>query len=327
MRAFNHINAKSLDEATALLKKDGSVAIAGGGDLLGALKDDIFPDYPKLVVNIKSIPELDNIVLDGNILKIGTLVTLADAARNPLVIESAKAVSDAAGAASSPTLRETTTIGGNVCQLPRCWYFRKLGNRFNCARKGGERCFAISGDNRYHSVFGTGVFKTDSNTNRGCIAVNQSDLAPILAAMGAEFVTTERTIKAADFFGVGVLSATVLNMGELLIEIRIPVSEVSKNCRYKRFAFRKSIDFPVLSVTVAVDADKSYRVVIGGAAPTPYIAVKAEEVVKGKNITDELAQEAGIAAINGAKPYKENEYKLQIIKTLVKRELIALGSN
>ncbi|MDR2356781.1 MAG: FAD binding domain-containing protein, partial [Oscillospiraceae bacterium] len=321
MKSFNHINAETLEEAAAELKKDGAVAIAGGGDLIGALKDDIFPEYPKTVVNLKTIPGLDGISLGGGTLKIGALAALADIARSPVVIESARAVADAAGKASSPSLRETTTIGGNVCQMPHCWYFRKLGNRFNCARKGGERCFAVSGDNRYHSVFGAGVFETADGAKRACIAANQSDMSSVLTALGAVFKTTERLIDAADFFSAGVLSSTVLNRGEILTEIRIPVSERSKNCRYKRFAFRKSIDFPVLSVALAVDGAKNCSIVLGGAAPAPYAAIKAEALIRGKEITPALASEAGEAAADGAKPTDANAYKVQLIRTLVKREL------
>ncbi|MDR1298635.1 MAG: FAD binding domain-containing protein, partial [Oscillospiraceae bacterium] len=160
MRPFEHINAATLGEASAALREEGAVAMAGGGDLIGALKDDIFPVYPKTVVNLKSIAGMDGIRLDGGVLKIGALATLADVACSPAVQRGAKALADAAGAASSPTLRYSTTIGGNICQMPRCWYFRKLGNRFCCARKGGTRCFAVSGDSRYHSVFGGASFET-----------------------------------------------------------------------------------------------------------------------------------------------------------------------
>jgi xanthine dehydrogenase YagS FAD-binding subunit len=319
MRPFNHISPKSIDEAVAAIKKSGAVAIAGGGDLLGSLKDDIFPEYPKLVVNLKSIPGLTGITHEDGVLKIGALTTLAEISRNEVVIKNAKAIADAAGAASSPNLRETTTISGNICQLPHCWYFRKLGNRFNCARKGGEKCFAIAGDNRYHSAYGPAMFEF-GGARKACIAACQSDLAPVLVALGAKLITTEREIAAGEFFEVGVLSATVLNKGEIIREIQIPID--GTQCRYKRFTFRKSIDFPVLSVTIA-KRGTSYRIVLGGAAPTPYIAAKSEEVLNGNEITPELAEAAGEAAADGAKPYEKNGYKVHLYKTLLKRELLA----
>ncbi|MDR0862561.1 MAG: FAD binding domain-containing protein [Oscillospiraceae bacterium] len=322
MRAFNHINAATLDGASDALKRGGAVALAGGGDLLGALKDDIFPTYPKTVVNLKSIPELEYITAEGDTLKIGALTTLADIARSSVVTENADILALAAGRASSPSLRETTTIGGNLCQLPRCWYFRKLNNRFDCARKGGDRCFAVTGDNRYHSVFGGAVFETAPGVKRTCVAVNQGDLAPVLTVLGAKLKTTERVIDAGDFFGVGVLTATVLNCGEILTEIQIPINGARKS-RYKRFAFRKSIDFPVINLAISVDGENNYRICLGGVAPVPYIAAQAETLLAGRAITEELAEKAGLAAAEGAKPYEANSYKVQLIKTLVKRELLA----
>lgn len=324
MRPFNHINAATLQEASDALKQGGAVAIAGGGDLLNALKDDIFPDYPRTVVNLKSIPGLDTITVDGGTLKIGALATLADIARHPLVTAHAKILAQAAGKASSPTLRETTTIGGNLCQLPRCWYFRKLNNRFHCARKGGDRCFALTGDNRYHSVFGGAAFEASPGVKRTCIAVNQGDLAPVLTVLGAAFKTTERLIDAADFFSVGVLSATVLHPGELLTEIHIPIPDPETKSSYKRFSFRKSIDFPILNLAITVDKDNTYRIVLGGVAPVPTRAAKAESLLQGKAITPELAEQAGIKAAEGAKPYEANAFKVQLIKTLVKRELLGM---
>jgi xanthine dehydrogenase YagS FAD-binding subunit len=238
MRPFNHINATTLREASDALKRDDAVVIAGGGDLLNALKDDIYPRYPETVVNVKSIPGLDYIKTDGNMLKIGALATLADITRSPVVAEHAAIVAQAAGKTSSPLLRETTTIGGNLCQMPRCWYFRKLNNRFDCARKGGDKCFALNGDNRYHSIFGGEFFETSRGEKRICIAVNQGDLAPVLTVLGAVFKTTERVIDSADFFNVGVMTSTVLGCGELLTEIQIPLLNFVKNSSYKRFAFR-----------------------------------------------------------------------------------------
>jgi len=313
MRPFEHLNALSIEDAAAALKNPGSVALAGGGDLIGALKDDIFPEYPKTVVNLKKIAGLSGVSAEGGVLKIGAMTTLAETAKDMLVNQYAPAIAAAAGAASSPTLRETTTIGGNVCQLPRCWYFRKLNNRFYCKRKGGDRCFAASGDNRYHSVFGA---------ENGCFASCQSDTAPVLRALDAVFVTTEREIPASEFFGAGTLASTVLKRGEILTEIRVPITDLALNCRYKRFAFRKSIDFPVLSVVTARDAEKNYRIVLGGVSPVPRAAAQAQEYLRGRDITPEVAAEAGNLAVRGARPLKDNEYKLQLIKTLVKRELL-----
>ena len=169
MRAFNHINADTVEMAASILQNEGAVAMAGGGDLIGALKDDIYSTYPNTVVNLKTIPGMNYIELEGETLKIGALAMLADVEKSELVKKYAPVLASAAGAAATPTLREMTTIGGNICQMPRCWYYRKLLNRFDCRRKGGERCFALCGDNRYHSVFG-GVRVGRTPCSGGCPA-------------------------------------------------------------------------------------------------------------------------------------------------------------
>ena len=325
MRPFNHLNPSSTAEAAEALKQPGALAMAGGGDLLGALKDDIGREYPRLVVNLKSIPGLDQIEVRDGKLCIGALTMLGDLSRNEAVLKYAPILADAAGKCASPALRENTTVGGNLCQWPRCWYFRKLNNRFDCARKGGERCFALSGDNRYHSVFGPAVFQGCDGKKRACIAVNQAELAPSLLALGAEIVTTQRTLPIGEFFGVGVMSSTALEPGEIVTEIRVPLPEAGTKMRYKRFSFRKSIDFPVVNLAIVLTPGKEYRIALGGVAPTPRRAEAAEDLLRGKALTPELAEAAGKAAVRGAKPSEANAYKLQLVKTLVKRELLAMA--
>ncbi len=324
MRPFNHMNASSTEEASAALKQPGSLAMAGGGDLLGALKDDIFETYPRLVVNLKTIPGLDNIAVRDGFLCLGAMCLLGDLSRNETVRRIVPMVAEAASKCASPALRETTTLGGNLCQNPRCWYFRKLNNRFDCARKGGDKCFAFTGDNRYHSVFGPAVFEGGDGKKKACLAVNQAELAPPLLALEAQIVTTARTIPIGEFFGAGVLSSTVLAPGELVTEVRIPLPEEGTRMAYKRFSFRKSIDFPVVNLAVVQTPDRQYRIALGGVAPTPLRAAGAEALLAGKELTPEIAEAAGKAAVQGAKPTEANAYKLQLVKTLVKRQLLAL---
>ncbi|MBP5167289.1 MAG: FAD binding domain-containing protein, partial [Oscillospiraceae bacterium] len=162
MKPFNHVNAKSLEEAAAVLKGGKAKAIAGGADLLGTLKDNIIPEYPDTLVNLKSIPGLEYIKEEDGMLKIGALTRLADISRDETVKEKCLALHQATSVTCTPNLREQATIGGNIAQLPRCWYFRKSEDRFDCARKGGETCFAIQGQNRYHSIFGG--MKTHTST-------------------------------------------------------------------------------------------------------------------------------------------------------------------
>jgi NADPH-dependent glutamate synthase beta subunit-like oxidoreductase len=154
MKPFNHTSAKTVKEAAEALGDARSKIIAGGTDLLGTLKDSILPFHPARVVNIKTIEGLDHITEENGALRIGALTRIGDIAENPVVREKFTALAQAAKSVASPHIRDMGTIGGNISQLPRCWYFRKAENRFNCNRKGGEECFAILGENRYHSAFG-----------------------------------------------------------------------------------------------------------------------------------------------------------------------------
>jgi NADPH-dependent glutamate synthase beta subunit-like oxidoreductase/CO/xanthine dehydrogenase FAD-binding subunit len=153
---FNHVNATSIDEAVSLLKKhtNKSCVLAGGTDLLGTMRFEILSDYPETIINLKTIPGLDYVKEEDGMVKIGALTRLQDIANNPVIKNKYAALAEAARKAASPHVREMGTIGGNICQLNRCWYFRKEDNRFDCLRKGGQACFAIVGENRYHSIFG-----------------------------------------------------------------------------------------------------------------------------------------------------------------------------
>lgn len=153
---FNHINAASVDEAVSILKKcaDKACVLAGGTDLLGTMRFEILRDYPETVINLKTIPALDYIKVEDGMVKIGALTRLQDIANNAIIKDKYSALAEAAHMAASPHVREMGTLGGNICQLNRCWYFRKEENRFDCMRKGGQTCYAIVGENRYHSIFG-----------------------------------------------------------------------------------------------------------------------------------------------------------------------------
>ena len=162
-KKYAPVNAKTLDEAAALMQKGNAAIIAGGADLLSSLRFEILPTHPEVVVNLKSIPGLDYIKEEGDLLKIGDLTRLEDIAKSPIVQGRYHALAEAAHRTASPHIREMGTLGGNICQLNRCWYFRNPDNRFYCIRKGGKTCFAMSGENRYHSIFGA---------VKMCVAVN-----------------------------------------------------------------------------------------------------------------------------------------------------------
>ncbi len=313
MKRFDHLNATSVAEAASALKSGKAVLIAGGTDLLGRLKDDILPTYPEMVVNLKTIPNLDYIKEEGGMLKIGAGTHLVDLAQSATVKNKYTALAQAAERAASPHIREMGTIGGNISQLHRCWYFRTPDNRFECLRKGGKTCFAMAGDNRYHSIFGA---------VNGCIAVHPSDTAPALIALDAKIVTSKRTLAAQDFFDVKVPGNTVLDTDEIVTEIQIPAPAAGTKSAFLKFALRKAIDFPIVNCAAVVSGGKA-RICLNAVAPKPYRATKAEEAIAGKAINEANAEAAGAAAVTGAVPLEANKYKVQIAKTLVKRTLLA----
>ena len=313
MKAFDHTNAKTLAEAKTALAGGKAEIIAGGTDLIGRLKDNVLPTYPATVINIKTIPGLDFIKEEAGMLKIGAATKLGDIAANPVINQKYTALAQAALRVATPHVRDMGTIGGNLAQLHRCWYFRKPENRFNCIRKGGTTCFAMAGDNRYHSIFGA--------VNK-CIAVHPSDVAPALIALNAKIVTTARTIEAENFFDVKVASNTVLAPGEIITEIRVPTPPAGAKSAFLKFAIRKSIDFPIVNCAVMVGGGAP-RIALNAVAPKPYRAVKAEAAIAGKPIDEANAEAAGAAAVADAKPLAATKYKVQIAKTLVKRALLA----
>jgi xanthine dehydrogenase YagS FAD-binding subunit len=322
MKKFAHFNTTTLDEAVTLLRRyrGRAAVIAGGTDLLGKMKDRILPSYPEALINVKTIPGLDFIKEENGWLKIGALTRLEDIAHNSVVQEGYAALSEAAHRTASPHLREMGTIGGNLCQDIRCWYYRNADNRFPCLRKGGGRCYAHAGDTRYHSIFGGSV-------EEGCIAVHPSDPAPALLALKADIKTTKRTIGIEEFFQVKVTKTTVLDEDEIVTEIHVPKPENGTKSTFLKFALRKSIDFPIVNCAVNLTRSNgkvnAARICLNAVYVVPYRAVKAEETLLGQKITEVNAAASGEAAVEGATPLKDNQYMVQVAKTLVKRAILA----
>ena len=322
MRKFTHVNARSIDEAISFLRRYGDKAniIAGGTDLLGKMKDEILPRYPEAVINIKTIPGLEFIKEEGDVLRIGPLARLEDIGTDSTIREKYTALAEAAERTASPHIREMGTIGGNLCQDIRCWYYRNPHNRFPCLRKGGGRCYAIEGDNRYHSIFGGSV-------KGGCYAVHPSDMAPPLIALDGRIKTSKRTVKAEDFFEVGVKRTTVLDNDEIVTEIEIPLPKDGAKSAFMKFAIRKSIDFPIVNCAAMIVRDGrrvgAARICLNAVYVKPYRATKAEEAIVGKAINEVNAERAGNAVIADAEPLSGNRYMVQIAKTLVKRTILA----
>jgi len=315
LKKFTHINAKTVAEAAAGLGLGNAQVIAGGSDLVGTMRFDILrPEmYPQNIINLKTItPSLNYIKEEGGMLKIGALTILQDIADNATVKSKYAALADAAGKTASPHIREMGTIGGNICQYTRCWYFRKDDNRFDCIRKGGSMCFAVAGNNLYHSIFG-GV--------QSCFAVNPSDTAPALVAMNAKIVTSKKTIDAEKFWAMKVPGTTVLDADEIVTEIQVPTPAAGTKSGFIKFALRKSIDFPVVNCAAMVSSTDA-RICLNAVYNIPYRATAAETAIKGKAIDATSAEAAGTAAVAGAVPMAMNAWKIQIAKIMVKRALL-----
>ncbi|MDD4230371.1 MAG: FAD binding domain-containing protein [Dehalococcoidales bacterium] len=319
MKAFEHINAKSIDEASAILSGGNAVVNAGGTDLVGALRFQILNDYPKKVVNLKSIPGLDYIKEESGVLKIGAMTRLEDIAASDVVKSKYSALAQAADRTASPHIREQGTIAGNICQMNRCWYFRKPDNRFFCIRKGGNMCFAMAGDNRYHSIFGA---------VNACIAVNPSDTAPALVALNATIKTNKRDIPAEDFWAVAIPGSTVLEEDEIVTEIQVPAPPSGAKSAFFKTAIRKSIDFPIVNCAAMISGSDA-RICLNAVYNKPYRATKGEDAIKGKTINEEnadAAAEAALSEANGLPGRADNpgtKYKIQIAKAMVKRAILA----
>jgi xanthine dehydrogenase YagS FAD-binding subunit len=322
MRKFRHINASNVEEAVSWLKRYGHRAnvIAGGTDLLGKLKDEILPTYPESVINLKTIPGLDCIAEEDGVLRVGAFARLRDIAVDPVVNERYPVLAMAAQRTASPNIREMGTVGGNICQDIRCWYYRSPRNRFPCLRKGGGRCYAIDGDSRYHSIFGGSV-------DGGCYAVHPSDTAPALVALDAKIVTSRRTIKAENFFEVGVARTTVLDVDEIVTEIQVPAPADGTKSAFFKFAMRTSIDFPIVNCAVMITKSagvvSAARICLNAVYVTPYRAREAEKAIVGKTIDKLNAELAGEASVADAEPLKDNRYMVQVARTLAKRAILA----
>ncbi len=329
MYPFTHTNAVTVAQAATALAAGKTQVIAGGTDLVTYMRIMCSPQPPTAPVNIKTItPSLDYIKVDGGTLKIGALASIAEVAASADVKNGWAALAQAALAVSSPELRNHGTIGGNICQRPRCLYYRFHGNDFSCLRKDPKGiCYALVGVNRYHSIFGA---------LGGCIAVCPSDIAPALVALGASIVTNKKTWAAADFFAPN-LAATdatreqinALAKDEIVTEIQVPALAAGTKSTYIKWGFRKSIDFPLVSVaavtTVASGNVSKASIVLGGVYNTPKVATDAQTYITGKAISATTADAAGAATQTAANAsaLPANKYKAQIVKALIKKALLA----
>jgi len=319
MKTFAHINAGSVDEAIQLLAQyRGKAKInAGGTDLLGVLKHRILPVYPEAVINIKMIPGLNSIEENEEWISIGATTTLVDIIKSPLIEKTCSLIVEAAKTVASPQIRNIATMGGNLCQDTRCWYYRypdEIGGMITCFRKGGKTCPAVAGENQYHAIMGA----------MKCFAVCPSDMAVVLTALGATLIIAgtkgTRHVPVEEFYTP---LGNVLSPDEMITAIRIPKPSPAAGQNFYKFTLRKPIDFAIVSAASIITMENrictNARIVLGAIAPTPVRALGTEEFLIGKELSGKTVDKAATLALAGAKPLAKNAYKLEVAKTLVKR--------
>jgi xanthine dehydrogenase YagS FAD-binding subunit len=319
MQPFEYASPKTVKEALALLGAgwEDAALLAGGTDLLSLMKDAVVT--PKRVVNLKDITALKGITKTAAGLRIGALATVDEVMTNALVRASYPSLTEAARGVSSAQIRNMGTFGGDLCQRPRCWFFRA---GFGLIAKHEGKDLAMEGDNRYHAIFGDGPARF----------VSASSFAPALIALGAKvkIASSEgtREVEAAQFFVAPSSSAereVALKPNEIVTEVVIPAA-VTKNATYE-VRQKDALDWPLATASVALTMKgatvATARIVLGHVAPAPYVSDAAAAVVAGKAITAALAAEAGKAAVAAAKPLSMNAYKVTIAETAVKRALLS----
>lgn len=322
MTGFELLQPTTIEDAVELLDRHGREAwvLAGGYDSLDWFKDRV--KQPAAVIDLEGIDELRGVrSVDGGI-EIGAMTTLTALESDETVRARFGLLADAAAKVASPQIRHAASIGGNVCQDTRCWYYRY---GVDCYRAGGNTCYAAAPEamNREHAVFGASR----------CVAVSPSDTAPALVALDAEMVIRnirgERTIYAADFFmppSIDIQRMTVLEPGDLLTTIRIPETWASADFYFEKVADRQTWDFALASIAAAFRMDGATiaeaRIVGGAVQCVPRRFEWVERMLRGEGRTEAIAEQAGALATRGAEPLGRNAYKVVLIENLVKRAIL-----
>lgn len=323
MNKFSFVDCKTVEEALGQLN-DGATVKAGGIDLLDLMKEGIVS--PPRLINIRNVASLRGITVSDDGLHLGPLSTLSEIAAHPEIQRTYAGLSDAAGHAATPQVRNMATLGGNIMQRPRCWYFRS--SDFDCKKKSGtsDDCHAHAGENQYHAVM----------NNSTCAMVHPSSTAVPLLGMNAQVELTskrgKRMVPMADFYvpPEKSLNETVVQPGELITRIFVPKPEPGTRSAYQKYGDKESFDWPIADagVVLVMDGDRCREaaIVMGVAAPTPIRSSAAEAQLTGKPITEATARAAAKAAMLGATPLSQNGYKTQLFQTAIYRTvLLAAG--
>lgn len=324
MNKFTFVDCNTVEEALGQLG-DGAMVKAGGIDLLDLMKEGIVA--PPKLVNIRNIDGLRGIKMTKDGLQLGSLSTLSEIAAHPEIQRSYAALADAAGHAATPQVRNMATLGGNITQRPRCWYFRS--SDFDCKKKGGtsDDCHAHEGENQYHAIMNNGT----------CAMVHPSSTAVPLLAMNAQVQLVskrgKRLVSMSDFYVApekSLINETILEPGELITGIFVPTPEPGTRSAYQKYGEKESFDWPLADAGVVLVMDgmrcNKAAIVLGVAAPTPIRAKAAETILAGKTIDESLARTAAKAAMESATPLSKNAFKTQLFQTAIYRTvLLAAG--
>ena len=328
MKSFELYDATTVEEAVELLEKYGptSKVVAGGSDLVtGIMKDWVHGPgmlYPEVLIDITTIPELHGISVNGGGLKIGAATTLTDIIESEEVKSGWPLLSDAAFTVASPLIRNFGTLGGNINQRPRCWFLR--GEDFPCYKKGGDFCFAVTGDNTYHAIIGGEL----------CYIVHPSDTAHALLALNAKATIAGpsglREVAFDDYF-IGprqdVLRENILQPNELMVDVQVPTPAANTKMAWLKLKDRQVYDFALTSVAVVATIEggawQDGRIVLGGVAPVPWRAEVVEQALAGKDVKS-AAKSAAALIRNEARPLSNNAYKVDIAIGLTERAVMSL---
>ena len=319
MKAFAYINPTNEKEAVAALSThiEQAMPIGGGQDLLARMKD--YVTQPDRIVNVKVALESTVTPLNGG-LRIGAAMRMVDVAEHAQIAKLYPAFSAAAVEVGTPQIRNQATVGGNLNQRPRCWYYRN--EEFVCFKKGGNQCFSPAGENQFHAILGGGP----------SYIVHPSSLAVPSVAYGATFRLAgpkgERMVAAADYFTLprqSLRMENVLAPDELLTHVILPAPGTVKSGHYE-VRYKESHDWPIAFATVLLTMNganvQSARVVMGAVAPIPWRSPAAEQALAGKTINEETAAAAADAALKDARPLSQNAYKVDVAKVAVKRAIL-----
>lgn len=320
---FSYIRPATIDQAITHLKAGDATVHAGGTDLLGCLRERIISS--REIVSISGLKDLTGIkeTADGGVV-IGALTTITEISNNSIIANKYPGLAQGAADVASPQLRNQGTLGGNLCQKPRCWYYR---GEFHCLRKGGDICFAMNGENQFHAIYGH---------DHICAITHPSDTAPNLMALGAAVQVAgpkgKRSIKVEELHVLpvdDVQADTVLKQDEIITHISVPPPPAGLYSSYRKVRARRSWDFALAGVALALVLKDGKvaraNVILSGAAPVPWRSTEAEKVIEGQKLTADIIDQAAREAVASAAPLTKNGYKVDLFRGVLTEELQLAG--